>query len=363
MNGSVASLFSCGYNCGTTEFYNPVTITTNMRRSAARRSENFQSPTFRSRSAERYNTNEDNPSPKVEHVLDFERASLRRATSDLFDSQQDDVHETAVADEILSAPNPNQQYYPTLLRYPVAESHNRNCWSEPPISIFTVRGSSYFKDKKKVASDPYLFQARGSDILLTDSNDNVDISKMTHLIMGGQLRKKPTLAINFSFPWGYMNLYFEVPCHLTRYMTTHDTMIESKLSPAEKTAASWLMGNQEFKNERLKLIAYVAEGPWVVRNLVTGRPALIGKKLPVTYELYPSSKHEAPLIVATLDIGNSSATAKRIVSVCRRYMSALTVDIGFVVQGETPEELPEQMLGSVRVHGPDPLKSPKLRRS
>jgi Protein ENHANCED DISEASE RESISTANCE 2, C-terminal len=158
-----------------------------------------------------------------------------------------------------------------------------------------------------------------------------------------------------------MNLYFEIPSHLTKYMTTHETMIEDKLSPSEKTAASWLMGDREYKNERLKLIAYVAEGPWVVRNLVTGRPALIGKKLPVTYDLYPStSKSEAPLMIATLDIGNSSATAKRIVSVCRRYMSALTVDIGFVIQAENENELPEQMLGSVRVHGPDPLKAPKL---
>lgn len=154
-----------------------------------------------------------------------------------------------------------------------------------------------------------------------------------------------------------MILYFEIPSHLTRYMTTHEIMIEEKLTPAEKTAASWLMGDQEYKNDRLKLIAYVAEGPWVVRNLVTGRPAIIGKRLPVTYDLYPSTtKSEAPLMIATLDIGNSSAAAKRIVSVCRRYMSALTVDIGFVIQGETAQELPEQMLGSLRVHGPDPLK-------
>jgi Protein ENHANCED DISEASE RESISTANCE 2, C-terminal len=159
-----------------------------------------------------------------------------------------------------------------------------------------------------------------------------------------------------------MILYFEIPPHLTRYMTTQEVMIEDKLSPAEKTAALWLIGDREYKNNRLKLIAYVAEGPWVVRNIVTGRPALIGKRLPVTYDLHPSSskKNEAPLLIATLDIGNSSAAAKKIVSVCRRYMSSLTVDIGFVIQGETAQELPEQMLGSVRVHGPDPLRAPKL---
>jgi hypothetical protein len=97
---------------------------------------------------------------------------------------------------------------------------------------------------------------------------------------------------------------------------------------------------------------------------------LIGKKLPVLYEYHPavssnsasSAISAAPLLECTLDIGSSSATAKRIVSVCRRYMSSLTVDIGFVIQGESTEELPEQMMGAIRIHGPDPLKAPQLPR-
>ena len=182
-------------------------------------------------------------------------------------------------------------------------------------------------------------------------------------ILGGQLRKKPTLAIIFHFPWGFMNLYFEIPAHLTKYLGQCDVPLDHDLTPSERAIARWIMGDTEYRNERLKLIPYVAEGPWAVRSLVTGRPALIGKKLPVSYELYPTTATaSAPLLTATLDIGNSSATAKRIVSVCRRYMSALTVDVGFVIQGETVDELPEQMLGAVRVHGPDPLKAAKLNQ-
>jgi hypothetical protein len=69
--------------------------------------------------------------------------------------------------------NNNSNAYPTLLRYPVAESRNKNCWSEPPVHIFSVRGPNYFKDKnskksKKVPSGPYLLTARGTDIFLFD---------------------------------------------------------------------------------------------------------------------------------------------------------------------------------------------------
>lgn len=200
--------------------------------------------------------------------------------------------------------------------------------------------------------------------------------KRTHTILGGQLRRKPTLAINFRFPWGYLNLYFEIPSHLAIYLQPlNPPALDPNLTASERTLAQWFLHDEEYRNARLKLIPYVAEGPWVVRNMVTGKPAIIGKKLPVTYHLSYNNNntndhhngscnnqnYPAPLLTVTLDIGSSiSATAKRIVAVCRRYMSALTVDIGFVIQAETKEELPEQMLGAVRVHGPDPLKAPKL---
>jgi len=184
----------------------------------------------------------------------------------------------------------------------------------------------------------------------------------SHSILGGQLRKKPTLAVNFRFPWGYLNLYFEIPEHLAKYMSSNPPELDSNLSIGETTFAKWLIGDTDYRNQRLKLIPYVAEGPWVVRNMVTGRPAVIGTKLPVSYRLQTGDGGGAPLLTATLDIGSSiSATAKRIVSVCRRYMSALTVDIGFVIQSEEQDELPEQMLGAVRIHGPDPLKAPKIK--
>lgn len=180
--------------------------------------------------------------------------------------------------------------------------------------------------------------------------------------MGGRLRKLPTLMINFQFPWGNMLLYHEIPQKLTKYLTETPVALDPSLTAAETTLAAWLQGDDTYKNDRLKLIPYVAEGPWVVRSMVTGKPAVIGKRLPVRYQLNPAdaTTGQAALLECTLDIGSSSATAKRIVSVCRRYMSALTVDIGFVIQAETAGELPEQMLGSIRIHGVDPLQAPKL---
>lgn len=188
-------------------------------------------------------------------------------------------------------------------------------------------------------------------------------------LLNGTLHKEPTLVFNFKFPWGLMILYYEIPKHLAKYLNHvpkqqqnqedsnhNDNQTKPNLdnvSPGERAFANWIMGDDEYKNQRLKLIPIVVEGPWVVRNLVTGKPAIIGTKLPISYY-----KCHHNIMVAELDIGNSSATAKRIVSLCRRYMKSLTVDIGFVIQGNTQQELPEQMVGSIRIHGVDPIKAP-----
>lgn len=372
----LSATFSACYICGFDEV-----DTTNMRRaSTSRRSTQLTSPPPRSRSSERhsqrlqpFSDDEDEEQREDAHT----RRRHVRAMSDPFDSQDDNVA------AVVGAALLDHDVLPTMPRFPLAATRNKNCWSEPPVNIFQVRGPYYFSDKKKIVSDTYLLQPRGCDLFLSDKASPVEIEdKYVELcyaacvvgavhshyllprsgaILGGNLRRLPTLLVNFRFPWGFMILYFEIPGNLVPYMKSQNAPIDRSLTPAERTLAAWLMGDSDYKNERLKLIPYVSEGPWVVRNMVTGRPAIIGKKLPVTHEMR-NDELLAPLLITTLDIGNSSATAKRIVSVCRRYMSALTVDLGFVIQAEEPHELPEQMLGSIRIHGPDPLKAVPLRK-
>lgn len=297
------------------------------------------------------------------------QAILRRSVSDPLDALED-VDEIWKEDQgaLTAPPSPDSARrilcLPTLPRFPCVEQQNENCWSEPPINIFRVRGKDYLTAKNKVPSQPYLLRSRGCDLLLTKLNSNDDIAERSLSLLGGTLRKEATLAVNFRFPWGMLMLYYGIPKELEPFMEDPFAKIPSGFSSAQKVFCRWLQGDANYKNERFKLIPYVAEGPWVVRSLVTGTPALIGKKLPVTYHLEPSNdkgnRNKKSLLTVELDIGSSSATAKKIVGVCRRYMNALTVDIGLVIQGNTTGELPEQMMGSTRIHRVDPLKAPTL---
>jgi hypothetical protein len=269
---------------------------------------------------------------------------------------------------------------PTLPRFPVAATKNTNCWSETDISKFMVRSATYLENKRKMPSGPYLLTPRGADLLLfdqeikkNDSTTSLSYADPTtplpvEKFLNGQLLKQPTIAIIFRFPWGCMNQYFALPDLYRPFLQQQqqqqqDSRPPSSLlpsmvdfSPAQKCLAEWLCASDDEKNARLKLIALVDEGPFLVRQLVTGRPVLIGTKLALTYRHIPD--HD--VLLCELNIGSGSMTAKRIVSVCRRYMNALTVDLGWLIQAEKVDHLPETMMGAVRLHHPDALQAPKL---
>jgi len=137
-----------------------------------------------------------------------------------------------------------------------------------------------------------------------------------------------------------------------------------EMSNMDRCCARFLLGNDEHKNKSLKIFPAVVEGPWVVKASVGGKPAIIGTKLPVKYTYQPEdtaadgSKQELYL-EADLDIASSSA-ARGILSMVRSCTQDLTIDLGFGIQGNSSDELPERMLTGTRIHGIDPLHSPAL---
>jgi len=295
---------------------------------------------------------------------------FQRSNSDPFDDGGDELVEVT---DNADAPKENAhkiKALATLYRFPCTQTRNQNCWSESPIEIFSVRGPRYMSgDKTKVRNKHYLLGARGCDLFLTQEN-NARVEKIIlQGGLGGNIRKKPTFLFRFLFPWGMMIQYYEVPPKLVPFMKMGMTKEEKQklsiagFSNAEKALARWLASDDpDFKNERLKLIAIVPEGPWIVRNLVTGKPALIGKRLDVSYKYVPRKNNSNECLqICDLDISSGTAIAKKTVNVTRRYLSSLqAVDIGFVIEGKTTAELPEQMMGSTRLHQVDPTQAPSI---
>ena len=251
-----------------------------------------------------------------------------------------------------------------------------NCWSRPDPSIFQVRGPNYLQDKKKIpSSSEYIFPCRGLDLFLTDACPQNVGNKFSNILMGGKLRDVPTLIINFRLPWGILLFYCEISTKFIPFLeastlygteeykqlvSTKLQTILNEMTPGDRTVARWCMNNSEYKNKTLKIVPVVVDGPWVVKSVVGGKPAIIGAKLPINY-VYQSSDgpNQALYLEADLDIAASSA-ARGILSVARSYTQILTLNLGFVIQANEQDELPEQMLTGARLHGIDPLTAPSL---
>lgn len=152
-------------------------------RGASRKSDVMSSPAPRSRSQE-HSLNElhfggmfvdDTASNESDEESHGATPYLhQRAMSDPVDAAEVYTHERKHA--LLN------ETFPTLPRYPMGETHDQNCWSEPTEDIFKVRGANYLRDDNKIASGPYLMRARGSDLLLVNGNPPEDIGRYVRIL-------------------------------------------------------------------------------------------------------------------------------------------------------------------------------------
>lgn len=100
----------------------------------------------------------------------------------------------------------------------------------------------------------------------------------------------------------------------------------------------------DFRDCRLKIIPRIAAGPWIVRKGVGCVPAILGKKVKQRYYRDVTKNY----IEVVADV-SSSMVAGKILQLVKSAATALTIDLSFTLQGETLDELPESLLGGVRI--------------
>jgi hypothetical protein len=112
--------------------------------------------------------------------------------------------------------------------------------------------------------------------------------------------------------------------------------------PEGSLVDQFLNGDDGFRNSRLKLIANIVKGPWIVRKAVGEQAVcIIGRALSSKYCVAEN------FFEVDVDIG-SSMVASAIVHLAFGYISMLTVDLAFLIEAQSESELPEQLLGAVR---------------
>jgi hypothetical protein len=217
-------------------------------------------------------------------------------------------------------------------------------WLSPPGHSFQVRGPQYLTTKVKIAGSEPLFKPLAFDWLKSGSridsilehpNSRVrsalDRATATEEAAGVSKKKKP-------FVWAF---HLQVPSkeHFSAiaYFVTYTDFTEDSL------CGRFLKGDDAYRNTRLKLIANIVEGPWIVKTAV-GEHAIciLGRSLTCRY------LQGANFLEVDVDIG-SSMVASAIVHLAIGYITTITVDLAFLIEAQTEEELPEKLLGTIRL--------------
>lgn len=213
-----------------------------------------------------------------------------------------------------------------------------NGWSSPHGNLFHVRGSNYFIKKQKVPAGDWLLKPLGMDWLKANSKldhvlgrpDNRVMAALSKANRDGKGLKTFVFAVNLQVPG-------REPHSAVFYYATDDPIQPGSLF------YRFIHEDDHFRNSRFKIVNRIVKGPWIVKTAVGNYAAcLLGKALRCNY--IKGSNY----LEIDVDIG-SSALASAILHLALGYVTSVTIDMGFLVESQAEEELPERLLGAVRV--------------
>nr|XP_043635237.1 protein ENHANCED DISEASE RESISTANCE 2-like isoform X2 [Erigeron canadensis] len=204
----------------------------------------------------------------------------------------------------------------------------RDCWRISDGNNFRVRSKRFCYDKSKMPGGKHLM-----DLVAVDWFK--DTKRMDHVA------RRPGCAAQVAAEKGHFSLVFnlQVPGSTNYSMIFY--FVTPELVPGS-LVQRFVDGDDEFRNSRMKLIPSVPKGSWIVRQSVGSTPCLLGKAVDCNYI------RGANYLEVDVDIG-SSTVANGVLGLVIGAITSLVVDMAFLVQANTTDELPERLIGVVRI--------------
>ncbi|CAN4077301.1 unnamed protein product [Withania somnifera] len=275
--------------------------------------------------------------------LDQIRAANRNAVS-MMDEYSDEDEDFQGIDQEVSSPRLEHDALKTTLEEEPLEhidlstfsgnlrhddsDNGRDCWTVSDGKNFRLRGKNFCSDKTKVsASNPLM------DLVAVDWFK--DTKRMDHVA------RRPGCAAQVASEKGLFTLIINLQVPGSTHYSMIFYFVMKKLIPGS-LLQRFVDGDDEFRNSRMKLIPSVPKGSWIVRQSVGSSPCLLGKAVDCNYIRGPK------YLEIDVDVG-SSTVANGVMGLVIGVITSLVVDMAFVVQGNTPDELPEPLIGAARV--------------
>ncbi|XP_076896736.1 protein ENHANCED DISEASE RESISTANCE 2-like [Bidens hawaiensis] len=234
-----------------------------------------------------------------------------------------------------TSPDPGSSHFCGSMCEAKSET-DTNCWMSPSGAGFMIRGKTYVKDGTKVAGgDPFL-KLIAVDWFKTNNPASKVALHPKCLLQFINLRSEAGKKLPFVL---VMNL--QVPAKpnysLVLYYASNKPIAKDTL------LGRFIDETNTFRDSRFKLIPSIVEGYWMVKRAVGTKACLLGKAVTCNY------LRQDNFLEIDVDIGSSSV-ARSVIGIVLGYVTSIVVDLAILIEGKEPEELPEYILGTVRLN-------------
>ncbi|MCO5578010.1 hypothetical protein L7F22_031848 [Adiantum nelumboides] len=225
-----------------------------------------------------------------------------------------------------------------------------NTWASPPCHVFSVRGADYTRTKAKIPASDCLLHPLTFEFLQGPS-------QISHIMDHPHSRVRAALdaaccseAHSQPFVWAFN---FQVG------NKTHHSNVFYFVSfyspPKGSLMQKFLDGDDAFRNDRLKLLLRLPKAPGLVQVTVGARwpVCMLGKIMKCTYI------REKRYIEVDVDAA-SSMLVRTAIRLTFGLTPLVVADLAFVLEGIHPEELPERILGAMRLVHADPSSAIRM---
>jgi len=220
-------------------------------------------------------------------------------------------------------------------------------WYQPRVADVLVRSKTYLYSKMKIPHEtPPLLKLVHSDLIYSESRfDNIASHEKSWLNRGlpEELSDRKFFVINIQL--------YSMSCSLVQYFMFDECGLTG-CARVDKMWEDFVGGTDQFRDQRLKIIPVIVNGPWMVKTTVPEKPCIIGTKVNNRYwegENYFEVDIEA----------DSSMLAIGILKLLKNYNN-YSVNLIWVLEAKLISELPEKILAAGHIAYPVYSKATRL---
>lgn len=259
--------------------------------------------------------------------------------------------------------------------YSGARQEKWGYWMEAEASLVPVKDAKFKETQQYTQQKGYLFQLAHTEIFAVDyklyhvasrSDSYVQKVCMTKSLLseqdgadGGKNGESkdagtgwPTFVVNFQLPGknddNCLNLvaYFEPPSNFQQIKDVDRRVVEA----FDRLFRRFESGSEEFRQKKFRVIPRVPYGHWFVQKTI--HKAHFGPRLQKKF--FTDSKRS--YIEIDIDV-DSSKMARRMLKLTRRHAKKMVLDLSFMFEDAASEDLPQCLLGGVRLLRTDMSKA------